>query len=832
MTDTGDRPYMCILCKDTFSRSDILKRHFQKCSLRRGNPTGASHLSHSLAHVKKSQAGANKEATSQVGGSDLIGLPQASETFATPTMSNAYGDQHARLPVQPNYSGSDQSLSNPVSRANSIKRPSSGGGRDRRSLTGPGAAGFNRHSFTYKQGDLSPGPHSTSTESTPLAFSTDQKPSQHPGHGAHQSQFGFGSQANGTVRDATASQSYARGPSSQLQGSSQSHGSEFEWPAMFQPGAQDAYINQMFSSNMADQQHSVKPEPGLMSNPFTNANDNQQGGMLNGIYAATSSTATDGGYEASPAWNLDAHDTDPLQNKTNMIVSFCFPLGSDLSPADQAETRALKQYLTATNVKDFAELFLNFQGHWPLIHIPTFDFLEAYEGLILAMVCIGAVYSDRMSVHQVQALMRRAKIAVERNTQVFHDDGGEGYNSDPGSLDAEELQALVLLQISSTWHGDPSQRKAARQEFAKFVTCARRSGLTRPAAQGSSAYSSYHQYIVPDRPWSWEPWLEQEKRSRLMYALFLLDAALIIYFNCQPQFDPLEIRLPLPADDASWDAPTAVDCADALGLNGPLAQAKNITGSRRPKQPEMHQAVKAMLRPGVEFQRRTTNVYSKFILVHVLHVQIWNVQRQLLHGNAVANFNDMSYPSSGTSTPLSQNDWTTTDGSSGHTSNSNSGQATPTDSSGPQSPGTHLLLKAINLALAKWKKMWDEDIALQYPPLPSSSKRFGFCRDGVHFYWLAQAFLRNNRATDWQAAPDSRFSQVIGWLKHVRRWVASDNAQRGEEIGSVGDIDESYGVENLTLDMKLLFKPFDRRQFPSPLSDIDSNNGNNHSGMM
>lgn len=56
---TGDRPYMCVLCKDTFSRSDILKRHFQKCSLRRGNPTGASHLSHPQAHLKRSQAAAN-----------------------------------------------------------------------------------------------------------------------------------------------------------------------------------------------------------------------------------------------------------------------------------------------------------------------------------------------------------------------------------------------------------------------------------------------------------------------------------------------------------------------------------------------------------------------------------------------------------------------------------------------------------------------------------------------------------------------------------------------------------------------------------------------------
>jgi len=50
------------LCNDTFSRSDILKRHFQKCSIRRGNPTGASHLSNPAAHLKKTQQQAAKAA--------------------------------------------------------------------------------------------------------------------------------------------------------------------------------------------------------------------------------------------------------------------------------------------------------------------------------------------------------------------------------------------------------------------------------------------------------------------------------------------------------------------------------------------------------------------------------------------------------------------------------------------------------------------------------------------------------------------------------------------------------------------------------------------------
>ncbi|KAL7903954.1 hypothetical protein GGI35DRAFT_464636 [Trichoderma velutinum] len=34
---TGDRPYICVLCQDTFTRGDTLKRHFNKCSIRRSN---------------------------------------------------------------------------------------------------------------------------------------------------------------------------------------------------------------------------------------------------------------------------------------------------------------------------------------------------------------------------------------------------------------------------------------------------------------------------------------------------------------------------------------------------------------------------------------------------------------------------------------------------------------------------------------------------------------------------------------------------------------------------------------------------------------------------
>lgn len=138
---TGDRPYMCVLCRDTFSRSDILKRHFQKCSIRRGNPTGASHLSHAQAHLKKSHPGPHKSTNSMSNENDLMGvngmggngvplfgvIPDGSVPDAGSNLTDEQAEQ--------------------LSRSNSLKRLSAGGGRDPRSMTGPGPAGSNRTSF-------------------------------------------------------------------------------------------------------------------------------------------------------------------------------------------------------------------------------------------------------------------------------------------------------------------------------------------------------------------------------------------------------------------------------------------------------------------------------------------------------------------------------------------------------------------------------------------------------------------------------------------------------------------------------------------------------------
>lgn len=120
---TGDRPYMCVLCRDTFSRSDILKRHFQKCSIRRGNPTGASHLSHPQAHVKKNAAAQKAMGEGDVNHMNGMGNMPADG------MVHPFGIIPAQSSDGMNSLANDQ---NQLSRSSSI----SDAARDRRSMPG------------------------------------------------------------------------------------------------------------------------------------------------------------------------------------------------------------------------------------------------------------------------------------------------------------------------------------------------------------------------------------------------------------------------------------------------------------------------------------------------------------------------------------------------------------------------------------------------------------------------------------------------------------------------------------------------------------------------
>lgn len=774
--DTGDRPYMCVLCKDTFSRSDILKRHFQKCSVRRGNPTGASHLSNPAAHLKKSQNAANATSAANAGAKSNDGSPVAGSN-ATGLTPNVNLPRKARINgnLPTNSSTLSEGPANPFSTAT----PSSA------LLPSASPQTFGQPNPVGSASNGAWAPMQQITRSNNGAMYQPASASPHP----------FGLPASSAEE--------RKGP---LQSTS---GVGEEWNQMFQPAETQEYIFPTTVGGSYEAMHSqVDPKKKFVDG----------GAASNNYYMTPTSLGADG--TLGPLlWNLDATQEDPLQLKGDRLVDFCFPGGIQDSLQEQQNNAKLRACLTTDNIKHFLDLFLNFHQHFPFLHLASFNLSEAYDGLVMGIICIGAAYSDRLLPAQVRGLMQRTKSGIERTSQIFQQakKGDRGDSSPPHlfatSKHLEEIEALLLLFVFLTWHGGPADRASARRESKNLFRLVRDHQMFEPIGPGIDGYSFLHNLQAGEQPdcsrWDWIVWVKQERRLRLMQVIFTYNSALVLYFNCEPAFDPSKIKLPLPCDDAAWDATTSVECADALGLNGPDPQkGANQSGSLRWKQMEMHLAIEALYTPSAMFQPRSTNVFSKFILVHALHVQVWQLQRQLSTGTP-SSLDSLASPLS--ISPQDEGLY------SAHTSYASSGQTSPDRSSAPStpwasSPKSNKLVRSITGALIKWKNIWDQDMQLQYPPSPDASstpRRQGFCRDGVHFYWLARAFLQTNHLSDWQLPADIRFKQVMSGLRQVREFGKSDAARRGEEPGSVSDIDHAFNMEALELDLRKMFCPIE-----------------------
>jgi hypothetical protein len=497
----------------------------------------------------------------------------------------------------------------------------------------------------------------------------------------------------------------------------------------------------------------------------------QQSGAMN-YYPRDGS----GQHEAVNNWSM----SNTYKTKAERLTLFC-----QCDESNSSEHRIMKRFISPEMIEHLLQCYMHYDAHWPSLHLPTFDVVSLYDGLTVAMLCVGAVYSHKFAHEEVRTMLNHAQNLLQRATTVYK------YTRSPSTAELlprrydtllfSELAALQLIGITAWWHGATDQRLAALEDLPRYVRFAHRMGWFEPFPPSIENYSILHQPdpLPSEIKWDWNAWVTQEQRSRWAWMWWMADSALTLYCNSSPSIKPTDIKLPLPADDAAWEASTSNDCASALGLNGSSAQGKNISGSRRRKQPELQLAATALMDPSLSIAANSTNAFAKFILVHCLIIQIVQAHRQMPIAKGLPPSPQHSRP-----------DWllVTT-------------ATTQTQLETEEAQGDPFAV--IDLALQKFKTMWDEDMAIQYP---ENTPRIGFCRDAIHFYWLARMLLRSDGG-DWHAPWYQRFPQIFSALKQVRKWVASEAALRGEDIGSVVAIDDSFGIEDITNDMKLLFAP-------------------------
>lgn len=485
-------------------------------------------------------------------------------------------------------------------------------------------------------------------------------------------------------------------------------------------------------------------------------------------------------------WGIPANLPNAFTTLSNQILNFLYPPDEAVDP----HLSGMNLHFSSDNIKDFLNQYHHFHVHTPLLHLPTFRIMEAGTSLWAAMCCIGACYSDRVGPSVVREMMDVTWSALRRDNKLMT----SPTQSDPSrcatATEVEELQTFLLMIIVHLWNGTPLQRDRARQSYPVLVSQARRLDLMRVVSdsqrQSPLHVTDFDASRLGASHFDWSSWVDQERRIRLMLGIYLCDTAMGLYFNISPRFDPSEIRLPLPCDDAAWDAPTSQHCAASLALYGiDSARQHNPYGTQRAKQPQFLWALQALLHNSYEVLPGSTNLYGKFVLIHAL---IALIRRAQVEGQVVQY-----------DTPP-QCDWIKPGDPRGERATHDGRSIDPRG------------LDALTIALDKFKEMWDVDIRDQFPPQASGANnpmRHGFSRDAIHFYWTARYLIKFTNREDLELAPDQRLVMVFEILKGVRSWVTSDAFARGEELGSIGEIDDQFAITDL--DLTKLFKPVPSR---------------------
>ncbi|KAL8947190.1 MAG: hypothetical protein Q9222_006498 [Ikaeria aurantiellina] len=270
---TGVRPYSCGLCEDTFSRSDILKRHFQKCSVRRGNPTGASHLTHSRASKKGKPNAVEQLSIPLANSSNPTNSAPSSQTSQhsgqnatlTPTIQSPFELQaidSLRLGGTAAYQEELHNFSSRASRANSMKRSSNGITINSRTASGPSSVGGPDSAFPYSTGQVTPDSLTTSGAATPYSLQHDGRMTFSPDGNFHVSN-GSGLDLHNIARPQSGP-AYATSSHPHIMGSANGSRNDLDLAHIFSSTGQDDF-NHHYSTHHEEANHSLKQE-----NDFSN----------------------------------------------------------------------------------------------------------------------------------------------------------------------------------------------------------------------------------------------------------------------------------------------------------------------------------------------------------------------------------------------------------------------------------------------------------------------------------------------------------------------------------------------------------------------------------
>jgi hypothetical protein len=196
--------------------------------------------------------------------------------------------------------------------------------------------------------------------------------------------------------------------------------------------------------------------------------------------------------------------------------------------------------------------WFHFHEQIPILHQPTFSADQTHPYLLLAIMAIGASQLNKAHGRAVAegGSKLAAFIAWHLRWLVFKDKDFRP----PAKLWV--FQTLLLLETYEKLSASRLIHERAHIHSSTTITLMRRG----TALIDGHAHREISQHAATPEQW-WGRWIQAEATRRVALAAFYLDALSATSFGHAAIMVPHEIRLPLPCDDALWEATSAGEVA-------------------------------------------------------------------------------------------------------------------------------------------------------------------------------------------------------------------------------------------------------------------------------
>lgn len=201
--------------------------------------------------------------------------------------------------------------------------------------------------------------------------------------------------------------------------------------------------------------------------------------------------------------------------------------------------------LSHPSLQSYCDLyFTRFNSAYPLIHQATFEPSKKEPLLLLSIILLGATYSEK-EAHQLAVCVHD----VIRPAIFSH----ASFNPKP---DLWMLQTILLVECFGKSRAGQKQHDMSHLFHGMLINLIRRSDCqsVRPIRP---CEGDCREDLMSDH--SWRQWVEAEEKKRLALLCFMWDTQHAVLFCQSLCMSAFELKLPLPCNQALWEASTAAE---------------------------------------------------------------------------------------------------------------------------------------------------------------------------------------------------------------------------------------------------------------------------------